>query len=185
MNRSAIIVILIAIAVAVYAFGMHYRDFIPVAPIGNANESVYSSSDLDLSFRYPSSYTIETHQEGSAEREWHVLVFMPKNYIPPQGGEGPATITVSVYDNRERIPLETWIRGDARSNFKLSADGALTPVVVGGESGLSYKHSGLYETDAVAVEHDEHIYVFAAQWQAADDETRQQLQDLLKTVQFL
>jgi hypothetical protein len=185
MKRFGIVVALVVVAIAVYMVAANYRSVLPSAPIVQSDEPDYSSEHLELSFDHPNFYDIQSQHAGNEEREWHVLVFVPKNYIPPQGGEGPATITISVFDNPERTPLETWIRGDARSNFKLSEDGALTPVVVGGESGLSYRHSGLYEADAVAVQHDQRIYVFAAQWQTPEDETREQLKDLLKTVKFL
>ncbi len=184
MKPSIIIFILLVVAAGVFALVKDYQ-VLPSTPLANLGVETYSSEHLDLSFKYPSSYSVESQHAGTAERQWHVLVFLPKGYIAPEGGEGPATITISVYDNPERTPLETWVRGDARSNFKLSADGGLTPAVVGGESGLSYRHSGLYETDATAVAHDDKIYVFAAGWQSPEEKTRAQLKDLLSTVQFL
>jgi len=91
-----------------------------------------------------------------------VLVLLPKGYAPPQGGEAPPAISMSVFSNVEGLSLEQWIKGDNRSNFKLSQDGVLASTTVGGEPALAYTHSGLYETDAVVVSRRGKLFLFEA-----------------------
>lgn len=143
----------------------------------------YASED-GLSFMYPSTYELSSRTEGNGERQWDVLVLLPAGYQAPQGGEGPPAIVVGVYPNPEALGLEQWVRGDNRSNFKLSSDEGLTPTSVGGKPALAYRHSGLYETDAVAVAAGDTVFVFSAGWLDTSDAIRSDFQNLLKTVQF-
>lgn len=143
----------------------------------------YSSED-GYSFMYPTTYELSSRTEGTAERQWDVLVLLPKGYTPPQNGEGPATISVGVFPNPEGLSLEQWVRGDNRSNFKLSADQKLKPVTLAGQSAVHYTYDGLYRSDAVAAAHDGKIVVFTSQWMGESDETRDNFTLLLNTVEF-
>jgi hypothetical protein len=145
---------------------------------------VQYGSEEGVSFLYPNTYELSSRTDGNAEREWDVLLLLPKGYVPPQGGEGPPAIAVSIFPNTEGTGLEAWVKGDARSNYKLSSTGALTAGVVGGEEALFYQHSGLYETDAVAVAKGGKIYLFSAGWLSGEDQIRSDFQELIKTVQF-
>ncbi len=143
----------------------------------------YASED-GVSFKYPDSYELASHTVGTSERQWDVLVLLPKGYVAPQGGEGPPAITMSVFQNPEALGLEAWVKGDARSNYKLSQDGAMTAGRVGGEEALFYNHSGLYEFDAVAVKHDGKIFLFEAGFDDQANPIRSDFSNLIKTVQF-
>lgn len=143
------------------------------------------SSEEGLSFKYPVSYELSSRTEGSAERQWDVLVLLPKGYVPPQGGEGPPAITIGIFDNPEHLSLDAWIKGDARSNWKLAPDNAhLAQTTVGGEEALSYQHGGLYMQDAVAVMHNGKVYLFEGGWMNSDDQIRRDFANMLDTVQF-
>lgn len=143
----------------------------------------YSSED-GVSFMYPATYELSSRTEGSAERRWDILLLLPAGYVPPQGGEGPPAISVGVFANPEGLGLEQWVRGDSRSNFKLSSDAALAPATVGGMPAVAYAHSGLYEADAVAVAASGKIFLFEAGWHTPSDAIRTDFQSLIKTVQF-
>jgi hypothetical protein len=108
---------------------------------------------------------------------------MPRGYVPPQNGEGPPSITVSTYNNAERLPLDQFLRSEPKANFALS-DRELRQATVGGKPALAYTYGGLYENDAVAVAIGDKVYVFAAGWMQANDPTRADLRDILKTVTF-
>lgn len=142
----------------------------------------YSSED-GIMFQYPDTYLLSSRTEGNAERQWDALLLVPRGYESMQYTEGPPAISVSVFQNIEAAGLESWVRGDARSNVKLG-DGTLTPGTVGGEPALFYTHTGLYETDAVAVAHRGRIFLFEAGWIASSDPIRADFQNILKTVQF-
>lgn len=152
------------------------------APQGQLQQ--YSSED-GYSFMYPSTYELSSRTEGTAERQWDVLLLLPAGYVPPQGGEGPPTISVGVFPNPEGLPLEAWVRGDARSNWKMIVDErASRPATVGGEPAVWYHYSGLYEVDSVAVAHGGKILLFSGDWLNPSDQIRADFNALLNTVQF-
>jgi hypothetical protein len=146
----------------------------------------YESSGLGIAFTYlENRYTLTTHTNGSAEREWQTITLVPSDFMPVEGGEGPPAITISILDNPEKLTLEQWIKGDSRSNWKLAPDNAqLRAATVGGEEGFAYQHSGLYETDAVAVMHDGKVYLFEGGWLTTNDEIRRDFERLLEKVEF-
>jgi len=146
------------------------------------NLQLYSSED-GISFKYPSTYVLSSHTQGNAEYQWDELVLLPGGAVVPQGGEAPPGITMSVFDVPSLISVAQWVKGDARSNYKLSGS-ALASTTVGGEDALYYTHSGLYEADAVAVRHGTKIFLFEGQWSDAQSPLRQDFANLLDTVQF-
>ncbi len=144
----------------------------------------YASED-GYSFMYPDTYELASRTEGNAERWWDVLVLLPKGYVPPQAGEGPPAISVSVFPNPEELMLEAWVQGDARSNWKMIVDErASRPTTVGGEPALWYHYSGLYEVDSVAVAHGGKILLFSGDWLDPADQIRADFNNLIKTVEF-
>ncbi len=143
----------------------------------------FESEHIGLRFEYRNVYVATTAHAGNEEREWHSVILLPEGFVPPQGGEGPPAITVQDIPNPEGVALSEWIKSDARSNWKL--DGTEPQATtVGGKPALAYRHSGLYEFDAVAVAHNGKIYLFEAAWQDANAEIRKDFAKLLDTVQF-
>ncbi len=189
MNRTIGVVLAAIVLLALLAYG-GARYLVgkldgsgPFAPAENLR--TLSSEHIGLAFSYPDRYIATTTHEGNAERTWHAITLLPAGYEPPLGGEGPPTIHVQEVPNPEGLPLEQWIRGDNRSNFKLSSDGSLAQTTVGGEPALAYRYSGLYENDAVAVAHGAKVFVFSAGWLAPEDRIRTDFAYLLDTVVFL
>lgn len=147
---------------------------------------LFSSPAMGLAFSYGEAYEATTTEHGTDERMWHTVVLLPKGYKAPEGGEGPPAITVSDFPNPEHLSLEEWVLGDARSNWKLAAqDGGLGSTTVAATPGLMYLHSGLYETDAVAVARGDKVYLFEAGWQTPEDQIRKDFDTLLSTVTWL
>lgn len=151
--------------------------------------SSYASDHLGISFKYPPNYIMTTRHEGNAERQWHALVLMDAIAAAniPEGGEGPTAITIQDIPNPEGYDLDTWVRGDARSNFKLSSGGpgALGSRTVEGLPALMYQHSGLYENDAVVVAANGKIYLLSVSRLTRDDQIRKDFEALLDTVSFV
>ncbi len=146
--------------------------------------SEYSSED-GVSFTYPPTYRLSSRIEGNAERSWDVLTLVPKDYVPPTGGEGPPAISMSVFVNTEGLSLDAWVTGDARSNWKLALqDGGLGSTTVGGQPALAYRYSGLYETNAVAVAYKGKIFLFEGGWLTPEDQVRKDFDTVLSSVQF-
>jgi len=190
MNKNALVW---ALVVAVLATGAYFLLSRPAASVPGGNSATttpqtglqqYSSED-GYSFMYPASYELSSRTEGNAERQWDVLVLLPKGYVPPEAGEGPPAISLSVFPNTEGLSLEQWVQGDARSNWKLIVDErASRPMTVDGESAIWYHYSGLYEVDSVAVAHDGKIFLFSGDWLDPQDAIRADFNNLIKTVQF-
>jgi len=184
-----IVAVLVALGAGFYLFSTYIVSKLDgtggvTAP--QSDMTAFESAHIGLRFQYPNTYVASTTHTGNAEREWHVVTLLPEGYVPPQGGEGPPAIVVQDIPNPEGLSLEVWIKSDARSNWKLAPDNAtLTPVTVGGESGLKYQHGGLYMSDAVAVSHNGKIYLFEGAWQDANDRIRVDFAKLIETVQFI
>ncbi len=190
MDKKALIW---ALAVAVLATGAYLllsryiapRQEGPAgAPTVQTGTEQYSSED-GYSFMYPASYVLSSRTEGTAERQWDVLVLLPAGYVPPQNGEGPPAITLGVFPNPEGLTLEQWVQGDARSNWKMIVDErASRSTIVGGHPAIWYHYSGLYEVDSVAVAHEGKILLFSGDWLEPTDKIRADFNELIKTVQF-
>ncbi|MBP7770646.1 MAG: hypothetical protein KA066_01895 [Candidatus Pacebacteria bacterium] len=190
MNKNALIW---ALVVAVFATGAYFLLSNSTASLPGDTAATttpqtaleqYSSED-GYSFMYPNTYELSSRTEGNAERQWDVLVLLPKGYVPPQNGEGPPAISLSVFSNTEGLSLDAWVQGDARSNWKLIVDErASRPMTVGGEPALWYHYSGLYEVDSVAVAHGGKIFLFSGDWLDPSDQIRADFNNLIKTVQF-
>lgn len=142
----------------------------------------YSSRE-GYSFAYPDTYELSSRAETAGTEVWHTAALVPRGYVPPQNGEGPPSITVSIYGNAEGLPLEQFLRSEPKTNFALS-DQNLAPTTVGGKPALAYVYSGLYENDAVAAAVGDRVYVFAAGWMQANDRIRRDFRDIIKSVQF-
>lgn len=182
MNKTALVW---ALVVAVAATGFYFLMQYAAPATGTDTSGVeqpghYSSEHVGVAFVYPEKYEIETRHEG----EGHILTLLPKGYVAPQGGEGPATITIEEFSNAEGLPLETFLANEPRTNFNLGG-GTTTETTVGGQPALRYAYSGLYENDAYAVAANGKVYVFATGWISQDDPLRQELKDIISTVTFI
>ncbi len=138
-----------------------------------------TSSPLRLSFSYSNSLFLEERQLGDNEGVYTQLVLtedseenrlLREGKAPPR--DGPVAITIDVIDNRIlKVPLETWILNDSRSNYGL-ATSALATTTVAGVSGFSYGATGLYESDNIAVSVGTHIIFLTVTYLTKDDSLR-------------
>jgi hypothetical protein len=144
----------------------------------------YKSEEIGLEFSYPNTYTLTTRHDSFAGAEIHVLTLINASTTVPDMSEGPTAISVIEIPVSESVNLEQWVRNASISNFNLSPDKLFTPESVDGEDGLAYRYSGLYESDAVAVEHEGKIFLFAVSWIDQKDVIRSDFQDLLNSVEF-
>lgn len=155
---------------------------------GEQNKTAYLSAENGISFEYPASYALQ-ERNGSAEGPaMKIIILGDKKELADaqtrEGSEGPPVISILVI-KAENENLEEWIRGSNFSNFKLSSTEELIPTTVGGEAALSYQHSGLYETDAVAVKRGNTVYLFSAGWLSPQDSIRSNFVQLIESVEFL
>ena len=171
----AAVIIMLAVAVSGYLLIQNLKGLGP---------GKYNSEAAGIEFTYPNNYLLAEHREGGGARDWDVVILTEENDLPiPQNSEGPPSIVMIVFENVENQSLEDWIHGSAFSNFKLS-DEKLSSTTVGGEEALAYRYSGLYESDAVVVEHSARVYFFSAGWITEEDQIRRDFQSILGSVTF-
>jgi len=192
MDRRALVWALVVAAVATGAYFILSRHMVskldgtgstnsPQAGGTTAPAGQYSSEHVGISFTYPDKYEVESHHEG----EGHVLVLLPKGYVPPENGEGPPSIAIQEIVNTNNLDIDTWLTTDSRANWHLSSPGGAQKTTIGGQNALSYGYSGLYENDAYIVAANGKVYMFTTGWTSASDPLRQELKDLISTVNFI
>lgn len=147
----------------------------------------YTSAEYGVEFRYPSSYELtERDTPGNAQRRHHVVTLIrAQDLPPPQGGEGPPTITVEMFQNDlDDQTTEQWIRNSSSSNFKLSLDNRLSTTSIAGQSALSYTWDGLYRGDTIAIARPAYVYAFSVTYREPTDPIRSDFENLMRTVVF-
>lgn len=157
-------------------------------PLGTSERgwSQFTSEEIHLSFGYPNNYVATTTHTQNGGEEWHIVTLLPKDYVPPQDGDGPAAISVQVIPNTKNLALDEWVIKDSRSNWQLAEhNGGFGSTTVGYEPGLAYNYSGPYNTSAVAVAHNSMIYLFTGEWINTDDLLYADFHQVLNTVQFV
>lgn len=185
LKVAGAIVLLIALAVGI-AFGVS-RYLVgkldgrgAPAPQEPTAMQQYASED-GYSLQYPDTYELSSQGAGDVD----AIVFLPKEYVPPQNGEGPPAISVAAYPLGEGMTLSQWLESDPRSNWQLTVDDRATRnIVVDGELAVWYHYSGLYETDAVAVSHNNRAIVFTVGYLNPDDKIRHEFNELIESVQL-
>lgn len=182
MQKIALGIFAALVAVLLIWHGFFHHMDMPIS----APELLQYSSEDGVQFLYPSNYVLRSRTEGTPERQWDILVLMDKEDAAhiPENSEGSPVMIVSVFANPEKESLEQWVRGDARSNYKLSRDGSIASTTIGGEPGVTYQFSGLYEFDAVAVEHGDKIFLFEVSWMQTTDQIRRDFGKLMSSVTF-
>lgn len=158
------------------------KKYVAVQP--QATDMTPYSSEDGVSFMYPNTYKLSSAHHTVGEFSWDSVELIDKNYVAPEQGEGPTSISMSVFSNAEGLPLEEFIKNEPRSNYQFSKDGTFTKGTVGGKPSLAYQYSGLYEFDAVAVEHNGKIFIFSDSWMQTIDPIRHDFNTVLATVKF-
>jgi hypothetical protein len=134
---------------------------IPQENISTAGK--YSNTEYGISFTYPENYTVtEADAAGSEMRKRHAITLIRKADLPvPQGGEGPTSITIEMYQNNlDKQTTEQWILNSNESNFKLS-NGVMATTTIDGLPARSYRWSGLYEGTTIVTAQPNWIYVLS------------------------
>lgn len=147
--------------------------------------NTYAVEHVGIRFEYPKVYTLTSRHEFYEGQESHILTILNASTTVPDMSEGPIAMSVIEIPVATSTNLETWIREHSISNFALSPDKTFASTTVAGEPALAYRHSGLYEFDAVAVKHNAKIYVLSTSWMNQNDAIRQDFKDLLASVTFI
>lgn len=153
--------------------------------------NLYQSETFNLSLSYPSNYFIGFQETFEGERRQNFVVLAedtPENRRvfagEEPGREGPPTITIAVYQNNlDNYTAKSFVENTNFSNFKLS-DGVITEMSVGGEVGLRYHATGLYENENVVIARPDYVYMFTAFYLTLEDEILKNFESLLESIKF-
>lgn len=184
MWRKSIIVTIVLVIVSV---GLSYV----IPPNKELSQKTYTSRAYGISFSYPAKYFTYELDSGTGERIEHMIILIedtPENRSliagERPGTEGPPVLMVGVYQNNlDMYTTESFVRNTNFSNFKLS-DGVLVDTLVGGEAGLQYHSSGLYEHENVVVAQPGFVYMFSASFNSSNDQILADFREVLDSVIF-
>ena len=148
------------------------------------NALVPYMGSADLSFSYPRTYTLTERSDSFEGNPIRVLTFIDSSISVPDMSDGPEAISIIEVPNPQNLPLEQWVKEKSISNFSLSPDQKLSPSTLGGAPAVSYTHSGLYESKALAAEHNGTIYLVSVGSVNPGDAIYRDFQNIVNTLHF-
>lgn len=185
----AAIAVLVILVAGLYYFMPEIFGGTAATPVATSTATTtspraYTSDEYGVSFTYPDTYTL-AERDTNEVPPVHVVTLADTDALQsaPQNGEGPTSITLSIFDATSTSPAE-WVRNSVSSNFQLSGDGVLASTTVDGLEAVRYTSDGLYATDNVVLVHESRIYMFSVGWLSRSDAIVQDFEELLTTVQF-
>ncbi|MFB2970271.1 GUN4 domain-containing protein [Aerosakkonema sp. BLCC-F183] len=153
-------------------------------PTGNAaamRDVFYTSKSFGFRFVRPSGYTIVPTQKLSGQPTpvevleiWNQADYLNPNDLP----ESPPIISITVYNNSQKLPLARWKGQLSRNDDR--------PLTVAGQQAIAYTSTGLYESDNVLFSSRDNGYVFRLQvgYINKNDRIRQVFQQVVSTFTF-
>jgi hypothetical protein len=147
--------------------------------------STYTNVAYGISFKYPNTYELQEREVGNGERYHTAITLADKEALAntPRFSEGPPTINIDIFQNNlDQLEVEEWIRGTNDSNYKLSPDGVLTPITIGGEPALWYEVDGLYRMRTIVLAHKDNILMLSVGSFSLEDQIRKDFDNLLASV---
>lgn len=151
----------------------------------------YKSDEFGIQLSYPARYFVAYEKSFTGERNQHAIVLAedtPENRFlssdPNSATEGSPTITITLFQNNlDNYSARNFVERTDFSNFKLS-NGKTADVTVGGEPGLRYSATGLYENENVVVARPDYVYMFTVFFNAPTDQIVPDFDTVLKSVEF-
>nr|WP_290225589.1 hypothetical protein [Trichocoleus desertorum] len=162
----------------------------PSANAPSAQEKTSFQSDrFGFQFQYPEGFTPDNRSENQPPEAKEALlgrieVWTSEDYQAIasgtwKGGEYPASVTISVFDNAQKPPLTAW----KEENMSRGEDKTIT---VAGQEALAYASTGLYEADNVIFSSPDGRYVvhIHGAYINPDDPMRQAYQKVVSSFKF-
>ncbi len=147
-------------------------------------------SNLSFSYRTsPDGYVlINDYQKWPKDLISSISLFSKRDYEwfskPGFLGEGPPSITISVFNNPNRLTAQSWAETNSlASNIEL-IDSPPVPAEVGGVKGIYYLVLGLYLFDTYVFAYGDEIYLLSGAYHEKGDEYYQNTVDVISTAVF-
>ena len=187
--------IFIAVVVIALAVGGYYYLKINDSKTGESPEgqkAVYSKNDIGLQFEYPAGpagYVVEERMPVDLGTGLTRVIILTRTEdstkTPPEGGEGPPVIAISVFENPKKQFARTWADENMQySNINL-AQGDISEAVVGGANAIRYMADGLYASENIVVAHGDSVYVVTGQFIDANSDLRRDFAPLVSSITFI
>jgi hypothetical protein len=194
MKKIIYILIVVALLIGGYYLYMYWalgNDSVGVDQTPQT-KSTYSKSDIGLEFDYaegPDGYVIDERMPVDLGTGLIKNIILTRTddtlNAPPAGGEGPAVITISVFENTKKQFPRTWADENIQySNINLIR-GEVEETVVGGANAIRYMADGLYASENVVVAHGDNVYVITGQFIDQDSPIHRDYQDLVNSIRFI
>jgi hypothetical protein len=151
--------------------------------------NTFQSDRFGFSFQHPEGFAPDNRSENQPPEPKEALlgrieVWTSEDYQAIasgtwKGGEYPASVTISVFDNAEKRPLVAW----KEANMSRGEDKNIT---VAGQEALAYASTGLYEADNVLFPSPDDRYVIHIHgaYMNPDDPMRQAYQKVVSSFKF-
>lgn len=157
----------------------------------NNQKTTYSKSDIGLEFDYrigPTGYVLEERIPVDLGDLVKVIIFHRAEDFGremPVGGEGPAVMTISVFNNTKKQFSRDWADKNIQySNINLKF-GDVVETVVGGANAVRYMADGLYASENVVVAHGDNVYVVTGQFMDQNSDIRRDFAPLIDSIKFI
>lgn len=152
----------------------------------------YTNTSYGISFNYPDTYNLtEIPLSSIGAGQGLQIVLMEKGVVIPENGEGPTSITVTIYEDAATAgtsstdALDAWIQESPQSNFKLSSLAPPTPTTLDGKPARTYTWDGLYTGRSVVAANNSDIVMLSVTYNGAEDTKKQEdFMALLQTVKL-
>lgn len=180
--------ILIIIAIIIVAVGGYYA-VKTNKKVVSGETTTFSSKELGFEFNYktgPEGYVLGEMTPATQDGLLKTITLTPTKEVQvtqPQGGEGPATITMYVFENTKKQQPSVWLL--EHKNYSGVQKSEPTEYVVGGANAVRYPADGLYASDNVVVAHGGFIYMFVGNYMDANSQIKKDFQPLLDSVRFI
>lgn len=159
------------------------------SPSSTQAKNTFQSDRFGFRFQYPAGFTPDNRGENQPPEAKEALlgrieVWTSEDYKAIasgtwKGGEYPASVTISVFDNAQKRPLSAW----KETNLSRGEDKTIT---VAGQKALSYASTGLYEADNVIFASPDERYVIHIHgaYINPEDPMRQAYQEVVSSFKF-
>lgn len=194
MKKILLVILIIGVFASVcYLFLINdLKQLNPSKDSESITEISESTKISNLSFSYntsPDGYVlINDHVNWPENIISSISLFKKLDYEwvsqPGFVGEGPPSITISVYKNPERLNAKAWADANSvASNIEL-IDSPPVPAEVGGVDGVYYLVLGLYLFDTYVFAYNDKIYLLSGAYHEKNDEYYQNISKVISTVVF-
>jgi len=192
--RKIVFPILAVLVVAGFVYIAWMR--IPPIPLhiqGNNASTLkqYIDPNFGFSFAYPTDYLLDVQGNvGDGHRGHYVIVLMEDNETTQafreghlQNTEGPPAISVDIFQNLEGYDALTWVKGSSDSNYKLGGQ-VFGTATIAGIPAITYRASGLYESNNVVFVQGDSIYKLSVGWNTSEDKMVKDFNGIVSSLAF-